>query len=86
MALRNSHKLIKTPILKFLNQSRTPARIKKNRLLWIVETIAGIILLGIGYWSMTQLLTLQLKGLSIALVTIVLGSYFIFDGLFLAII
>ncbi|BDR57083.1 FtsX-like permease family protein [Xylocopilactobacillus apis] len=86
MALRNAGKLVRLPILKLLNQAKTPTRLKKNKVLWFIEVIAGIGLLAIGYWSMFELTKLQLKGLGIAIITIVLGSYFVFDALFLAII
>ncbi|MCI1891893.1 FtsX-like permease family protein [Schleiferilactobacillus perolens] len=85
-AIYNAGKLVKTPVLNLLNQAKTPTRFKRNPVLWGIEVAGGLILLAVGYWSMAQLNTLQLFGLGIALVTIVLGSYFVFDAFFLMII
>lgn len=85
-ALYNAGKLVKTPVLNLLNQDKTPTRFKRNPVLWGIEVVAGLGLLAIGYLSMANLNTLQLLGIGIALVTIVLGSYFVFDAFFLMII
>ena len=79
-ALYNAGKLVKTPVLNLLNQDKTPTRFKRNPVLWGIEVVAGLGLLAIGYLSMANLNTLQLLGIGIALVTIVLGSYFVFDA------
>ncbi|ERL64333.1 FtsX-like permease family protein [Schleiferilactobacillus shenzhenensis] len=85
-AIYNAGKLVRTPVLQLLNQDKTPTRLKRNTFMWGIEVVAGLILLAIGYWSMAHLNTLQLLGIGIALVTIVLGSYFVFDAFFLMII
>lgn len=85
-ALKNARKLVYTPILKLLNQEKTPVRAHKNPLLWGGEIIAGIVLLAIGYWALAHLDKLNVKGIFVAIITIISGSYFIFDSLFLAII
>lgn len=86
VALLNAIKLVKTPVLKLINQHKTPSRINKNRYLWSIEIIFGIVLLAVGYWSMIKLNQTQFKGFFTALITIVLGTYFTFDSLFLAIV
>lgn len=85
-ALKNARKLVYTPILKLLNQEKTPVRAHKNPLLWGGEIIAGIVLLAIGYWALAHLDILNIKGIFVAIITIVSGSYFVFDSLFLAIV
>ncbi|WP_125769093.1 FtsX-like permease family protein [Lapidilactobacillus wuchangensis] len=83
-AIWNSRKLIKTPVLKLLHSADQPARmvVKTGRL--AVQAILGIILLAVGYWAMSSIM--QLLAIPVALVTIVLGSYFTFNATFIWII
>lgn len=86
LALKNARKLIKTPILRLLNQEKTVARVRKSRFLRAGESGAGILLLGVGYWCLAKLNVTALGGIFVAIVTIVLGSFCLFDSLFLIII
>ncbi|BDR55889.1 FtsX-like permease family protein [Xylocopilactobacillus apis] len=93
IAILNARKLVKKPILQLLNQDQTPRLGHKNRLGQIIEILAGIILLALGYWTMATLKhepfdgpTGVILGLIVALVTIVLGTYFAFDVIFQGII
>lgn len=85
-AIWNSRKLIKAPVLKLLHSADQPARmaVKTGRL--AVQAILGVILLAVGYWAMAAIKQLQLLAIPVALVTIVLGSYFTFNATFIWII
>lgn len=80
-AFVNAHNLLKTPVLSLLHAAQTPNRLQLKPLRLTLQAILALVLLGIGYWAMQQLNTLQLAGLALALVTIVLGSYFLFNSL-----
>ena len=82
-ALYNSAKLVKTPVLKLLHQASQPNRAKVKPLLLIVQALLGVLLLAAGYWAMANINTLQLLSIPLALVTIVLGSYFTFNATFI---
>ncbi|RRK09435.1 ABC transporter permease [Lactiplantibacillus garii] len=74
--------LTKTPALKLLHSNEQPNRPQLKPGRQILEVIIGLVAIGIGYWSMANLGTLQLAGIGIALVTIVLGTYFLFNAIF----
>lgn len=80
-ALINAHKLLKTPLLTLLHAATTPNRLKAKPWALAVQAAAALVLLAIGYWAMSQFAKLVLMGVAIALVTIVLGSYFLFNSL-----
>ncbi|GAF41698.1 hypothetical protein FC83_GL002168 [Agrilactobacillus composti DSM 18527 = JCM 14202] len=77
-AIINRRQLLKQPILKLLHSSNTPTAIKHRPVVWLIEAIVGVLLLATGYWAMIHLGVL---GLVLALITIVLGSYFVFNAL-----
>ncbi|BDR59093.1 FtsX-like permease family protein [Xylocopilactobacillus apicola] len=92
-AFINAAKLVKKPILQLINQPETPRALKKNSILWLIESISGVGLLAIGYWTMSrikhppfELFTGVILCLIISLITIILGTYFSFDALFLGIV
>lgn len=74
--------LTKTPALKLLHSNDQPNRPQLKPAWQIFQVLAGLIAIGIGYWSMANLGTLQLPGIGIALVTIVIGTYFLFNAIF----
>lgn len=80
-ALINAHNLLKTPLLDLLHAATTPNRLKTKKWVLGVQAVLAVVLLAIGYWAMSQLAKLVLAGIAIALVTIVLGSYFLFNSL-----
>lgn len=80
-AFVNAGRLLKTPMLELLHASTLPNRLQQKRWKLIVQGILAIVLLAIGYWSMTQLAKLQMAAIGIALITIVLGTYFLFNAL-----
>jgi len=74
--------LTKTPALKLLHSNDQPNRPKLKPVRQLVEVILGLISIAIGYWSMAHLDKLQMAGIGIALVTIVLGTYLLFNAIF----
>lgn len=74
--------LTKTPALKLLHSNDQPNRPKLNPAWQLIQVVLGLISIGIGYWAMAHLNSLQLAGIGIALVTIVLGTYFLFNAIF----
>lgn len=85
-AFWNSRKFVKTPVLKLLHHASQPNRVAAKPVVLIFEAILGVVLLGIGYWAMASLMKLNLLAIPIALVTIVLGSYFTFNATFIWVI
>ncbi|WP_407857546.1 FtsX-like permease family protein [Enterococcus hailinensis] len=80
-ALVNAMTIVKKPILSLLRASETPMPAKRKTITLLLEVIAGIIFLAIGYYMMTQVLKLAFIALVIALITIVLGTYFVFHSI-----
>jgi len=85
-AFFNQRRLLKTPILQLLHADQTPNRIKQKRVWFVVQIIAAIVLLGIGYAAMIYIKVLQLLAIPLALVTIVAGTYFLFNSLFVGLV
>lgn len=85
-ALINRRKLTKTPVLELLHDTEKPVNYsRKKGLIWL-QAISGVILLAIGYLAMINVKILILASIPIALVTITLGSYFVFNSLMTVII
>ena len=82
----NAVKLTKTTLINLLKEDQKPSKLKSRPVLRTIQAIAGVALLATGYWAMWHVSTLQLKAIPIALVTIVLGSFLIFDAFFVAVI
>lgn len=79
-AFINAGTMIKKPILSLLKANDTPNVKKRNKALLLLETLGGIGFLAVGYFMMTQVMTLAMMALVIALITIVLGTYLVFHG------
>lgn len=82
-AFWNSAKLVKTPVLKLLHQASQPSRLKVKPAVLALQAVLGLALLAVGYWSMANVKLLNLIAIPLALVTIVLGSYFTFNATFI---
>lgn len=83
-ALRNSISIRMTKVLNLLHKESQPTRIKRNTAWTVIQSILGIIFLGIGYVTMVRFgnsPALIYIGVPIALVTIVLGTYFVINSL-----
>lgn len=79
-AFINAGTMIKKPILSLLKANDTPNVKKRNKALLLLETLGGIGFLAVGYFMMTQVMTLAMMALVIALITIVSGTYLVFHG------
>ena len=77
----NAMTIVKKPILNLLKASETPLPANRKLFTLVLEVLAGIIFLGIGYFMMTQLMKLAFLALIIALITIILGTYFVFHSI-----
>lgn len=81
-AVVNQFQLLKTPVLQLLRDDQQPNRVSQNKLGRIGQIIFGVLFLVIGYYMMIKVATFQMMGLVVALVTIVLGTYFLFNAFF----
>lgn len=75
--------LTKTPALKLLKGDSQPNRARLKPLNQVLQVILGLALLSIGYLSMIHIKQLQLMTFPIALITIVFGTYFLFNAIFI---
>ena len=80
-ALVNAITIVKKPILSLLKASETPLPANRKPITLVIEVIAGVLFLAIGYFMMTQVMKLAFLALIIALITIVLGTYFVFHSI-----
>ncbi|KRN28197.1 hypothetical protein IV38_GL001650 [Lactobacillus selangorensis] len=85
-ALLNCRKLLKTPLLQLLHDDKQPTRVQKAGRGQVIKSILGLVLVAIGYYAMAHLEQLQINAIPIALVTIVFGTYFLFDAVFISLL
>lgn len=85
-AIFNAIKLTRSNIIDLIHEDSRPITIIKNKKWRIIQALLGIVLLAAGYVAMSQTRVLLLNSVWIALITIVIGSYFVFDSLFVIII
>ncbi|OTE89300.1 ABC transporter permease, partial [Escherichia coli] len=85
-AIFNARAIAKKSILALLRETSTPAQVKQRPFLLFLQTILGLCSLAIGYYMMSDLMTFQLIGIGIALVTIVLGTYLVFRSVNIALL
>ncbi|GEA92215.1 ABC transporter permease [Pediococcus damnosus] len=78
----NQHKILHRPVLRLLKGNSEADKPMKVTVWRYIEGVIGIGLLAVGYWAMAKIEILQLMAIPIALVTIVLGTYFLFNALF----
>lgn len=76
----NASSIVKKPILSLLKANETPTASRRRPVILSLEAVGGIVLLGIGYYMMDNIAKIGLLALIIALITIVLGSYFVFHS------
>lgn len=81
-ALLNQRVLRKTPVLALLKSAAQPIHVQVNPIKTVIQIIFGLACLVVGYITMHMIGTLQILGIAVALVTIVLGTYLVFDSLF----
>ena len=85
-ALGNMRKLTRTPIIDLLHEDQTPINLNHHPVLRGIEAICGVLLLAVGYYVMTLSTRYIYFLIPTALVTIIAGSFFVFNGVFTAII
>lgn len=85
-ALWNRRKLVKSEVINLLRENQKPVRIRYNRTWKLIEAILGVILLATGYWAMGNYESLRTNSITIGFFTIVIGSFFVFDSFFTAVI
>lgn len=81
-ALLNQRVLRKTPVLALLKSAAQPIPVQVNPIKTVIQIIFGLACLVVGYITMHVIGTLQILGIAVALVTIVLGTYLVFNSLF----
>ncbi|NUE97818.1 ABC transporter permease [Lactobacillus melliventris] len=85
-ALGNMHKLTRTPVIDLLHEDQTPINLNHHPVLRGIEAVCGVLLLAVGYYVMTLPTNYIYLLIPTALVTIIVGSFFVFNGVFTAII
>ena len=80
-AFVNAMTIVKKPILNLLRASETPLPANRKIFTLVLEVLAGIVFLGVGYFMMSQVTTLAFLALIVALITIILGTYFVFHSI-----
>jgi putative ABC transport system permease protein len=85
-AIVNAAKMRRTPVLELLRADSTPSRSNRKNWQLALSAVAGIASLAIGYWAMAEIAVLKLMSIPIAMVTIVLGSYLLFNAVVVAVI
>ena len=85
-ALGNMRKLTSTSVIDLLHEDQTPINLNHYPILRGVEAICGVLLLAVGYYVMTLPTNYIYLIIPTALVTIIVGSFFVFNGVFTAII
>lgn len=84
--LVNARTFFKTSALNLLRSNQeSDWKDPKKRTLWI-QAILGLVLLVAGYYAMYDINKLLLMAIPIALVTIILGTYFVFNSFFVMIL
>lgn len=85
-ALGNMSKLTRTSVIDLLHEDQTPINLNHHPILRGIEAICGVLLLAVGYYVMTLPTNYIYLLIPTALVTIIVGSFFVFNGVFTAII
>lgn len=80
--LINRRSLLKTPVLGLLKGDSEPNRPTLKPVQQIVQVVLGLVFLAIGYYVMGHMQLLVLMSIPVALVTIVAGTYFLFNAVF----
>lgn len=85
-ALVNASSIVKKPILTLLKADETPVRLHRNPFILLLEALLGIALLAVGYYMMANIDKFAIIALIVALVTITLGTYLVFNSVMIFIL
>lgn len=85
-SLFNLTKLMRTNVLRLLHADEVANQPRVRPLRQVLTGLVGLGLLAIGYWAMAEIEKLQMTAIPVALVTITLGTYFLFHAAVLALI
>ncbi|MBP2058117.1 putative ABC transport system permease protein [Lactobacillus colini] len=85
-AFWNRRRLVKSKVIDLLHEDQKPIRLHHHPVLKNIEALAGIVLMAGGYWVMTQAMVFKANTIWIAFLTIVIGTFFVFDALFTGVI
>ncbi|MEI4800996.1 ABC transporter permease [Bacillus sp. FJAT-51639] len=77
----NSIRLLRKTELELIREDETQDEVEKSKLRITVFTVLGILMLGIGYYSIIHVNELQEMGLIVATICTTIGTYFIFGSL-----
>ncbi|ENQ3108362.1 putative ABC transport system permease protein [Bacillus sp. 491mf] len=77
----NSIRLLRKTELELIREDETQDEVEKSKLRITVFTVLGILMLGIGYYSIIHVNKLQEMGLIVATICTTIGTYFIFGSL-----
>lgn len=81
-ATRNARKLTRSKVIDLLHEEQKPLKVSQNRALRLLEAVFGLIFLAIGYYVMGMRFNQAIYVvIPVAFVTIVVGTYFVFDAL-----
>lgn len=76
----NASSIVRKPILSLLKANETPTASRRSPIILSIEAISGLVLLAVGYYMMDNVTTIGFLALVAALITIVLGTYFVFHS------
>ncbi|MDF7682890.1 ABC transporter permease [Lactobacillus sp. ESL0679] len=85
-ALHNVRKLTRSKVIDLLHEQQEPVRLGHHSIWHAIEAVLGLILLATGYYVLSLPPAAIFMTMPIALVTIVAGSYCIFNALLTSVI
>ncbi|WP_407885742.1 FtsX-like permease family protein [Levilactobacillus sp. N40-8-2] len=85
-SLFNMVRLTRTTVLKLLHTDEQANQPKSHPFRQMVAAVLGVVFLGIGYWALAAIKTLQMTAIPVALITITIGTYLLFRATLLVII
>ncbi|MDF7672811.1 ABC transporter permease [Lactobacillus sp. ESL0701] len=85
-AIHNARKLTRSKVIDLLHEDQKPVKLGQHPTWTATQAILGVVLLAIGYYVLNLSSAMIFIIVPVALVTIVLGSYFVFNALLIAVI
>ncbi|WEV37142.1 ABC transporter permease [Lactobacillus sp. ESL0677] len=85
-AIHNARKLTHSKVIDLLHEDQKPVNLGKHTIWTAIQAILGVLLLAIGYYVLNLSAAMIFVIVPVALVTIVVGSYFVFNALLISVI